>query len=723
MRARAKSREFNAFGLSFLDVLANTIGGLAFLLILAVLMIKTLVYTPPSILTEALPDGHDGMPYLLWLSAQEGLGKYRWSLDGGEVPAGLTLDETTGRLSGVPRALRPGGKHTFVFDVRCESPGEAGGATRVDRRRFSLVVHAGARADVPPLRIRAGSTLPAAARGQPYPLVLAVEGGQPPYRWAAGAGLPAGMQLGADGSFQGSPTAAGDFRFGVDVTTAGGERASAQLALTVKALHDPPPPVPPLTIKTTRLPAAVALREYVFQPAAEGGRPPYLWRAVSAQPGWLQGAGGGFSGTPALPDIGETRVVWEVEDQARQTARTEPLLLQVLAPTGNKPQPLRIKTRLMPDARAGQAYGLAIAVEGGVAPYAFENIGDLESSGLTFSAKDGSVEGTPHQAGAVRLAINVSDALGQKAAATLALRVRPAVAAPQILTRAAPGGRVGTPFDFALSAIGGHPPYRWLVLEGALPRGVQLEEQSGRIVGIPAEAGSHRVRVGARDAEGVEAPEKPLLDFAVLTEGGHHKLVVATRALPTLLAGDATDLSLAAEGGMPPYRWQVPGLTEGLRVEDTHIAGRPVRAGTSAVELVVNDASGQRAAVTMSLTVLRVAPFWALVAALALLVAMLACLAWALRRLGRRQPLRILTDELPNARASFPYAVQLACIGGVPPYRWSVSGGRLPDGMTLSPEGRLTGVPYRNVPVSKTLERRFTVEVSDASGARAEREL
>ena len=78
---------------------------------------------------------------------------------------------------------------------------------------------------------------------------------------------------------------------------------------------------------------------------------------------------------------------------------------------------------------------------------------------------------------------------------------------------------------------------------------------------------------------------------------------------------------------------------------------------------------------------------------------------------------------LPNARASSYYAVQLDAQGGVAPYRWRVKAGELPMGMTLSPEGLLSGKPFEGVAVDVTKDVPFTVEVEDHVGNKAEQSL
>ena len=82
--ARKRHDSASFFSTSFLDVLANTIGGLAFLLVLAVILVGDLVFVAPQIMTEQLPDGYYGAEYAVWLGAREGMGKFQWELGEGQ---------------------------------------------------------------------------------------------------------------------------------------------------------------------------------------------------------------------------------------------------------------------------------------------------------------------------------------------------------------------------------------------------------------------------------------------------------------------------------------------------------------------------------------------------------------------------------------------------------------------------------------------------------------
>jgi plastocyanin len=56
-------------------------------------------------------------------------------------------------------------------------------------------------------------------------------------------------------------------------------------------------------------------------------------------------------------------------------------------------------------------------------------------------------------------------------------------------------------------------------------------------------------------------------------------------------------------------------------------------------------------------------------------------------------PLKITTSQLPAATVGTAYSTSLMASGGVTPYRWKVTSGSLPAGLTLSHSGSISGTP------------------------------
>jgi hypothetical protein len=69
---------------------------------------------------------------------------------------------------------------------------------------------------------------------------------------------------------------------------------------------------------------------------------------------------------------------------------------------------------------------------------------------------------------------------------------------------------------------------------------------------------------------------------------------------------------------------------------------------------------------------------------------------------------------LPAAKIDQPYTYQLQATGGAAPYRWRLVGFRLPDGLQLATDGRITGTPTSGQ--TESWGYQFSVSATDAAG-------
>lgn len=102
------------------------------------------VAPPPSIDTTTLPSATEGGSYSQTLRASGGFTPLTWSTTSGPLPAGLSLDSSTGEISGMPTAT---GKSTFTVQAK-DSVGQ------IVKRSLSITV---ANAPTPPSADNGGS--------------------------------------------------------------------------------------------------------------------------------------------------------------------------------------------------------------------------------------------------------------------------------------------------------------------------------------------------------------------------------------------------------------------------------------------------------------------------------------------------------------------------------------------------------------------------------------
>jgi type II secretory pathway component GspD/PulD (secretin) len=181
--------------------------------------------------TTSLPDGIVGTAYSATLQSTGGTAPVTWSLGTGTLPAGLTLNPSTGAITGTPTAAGTSSINVTVTDsaTPADSATTALSIT-VDTSQAAFAIST--------------SELPNGSIGTPYDQILTATGGTTPLTWSVSAGsLPPGLSLHAQtGEITGTPTfssgQAPSFTFTVAVTDSSSTPLTAQKQFTLTPIPD-----------------------------------------------------------------------------------------------------------------------------------------------------------------------------------------------------------------------------------------------------------------------------------------------------------------------------------------------------------------------------------------------------------------------------------------------------------------------------------------------------
>src|SRR5438270_581389 len=180
-----------------------------------------------AIATTSLPDGvlNSSAPYSAQLQSMGGTAAVTWSLATGTLPAGLSLNATTGAITGTPTAA---GTSAFMVNAR-DSANPPNSATTA----LSITISTTA-----PTFAISTAELPNGSIGTPYDQMLTATGGTGTLTWSVSSGsLATGLSLNAKtGEITGTPAPATpgiSFPFTITVTDSSAAPLTAQKEFTL----------------------------------------------------------------------------------------------------------------------------------------------------------------------------------------------------------------------------------------------------------------------------------------------------------------------------------------------------------------------------------------------------------------------------------------------------------------------------------------------------------
>lgn len=321
-----------------------------------------------------------------------------------------------------------------------------------------------------------------------------------------------------------------------------------------------------------------------------------------------------------------------------------------------------------PDATVGQPYNHTATAGGAAGPFTWTLTPDLTAiPGLTFTSA-GVLSGTPTTAGVYTFTLGVTatsdpdsgpQTVYQRGSLTVSTP-KVSIATPTQSTQLT-NGTVGQPYSASLTGRGSTSGYTWTVANPyQLPPGIGLTS-SGVLGGTPLAAGTYifTVQAASNANDGSQSAQETLK----LTVGMAAVQLTSGCTLQHATVGVPYTQLFQASGGTGLYRYQVAGqLPPGLAMSpDGQISGMPTYASWYPFTLNVTDSQNNTVSQQCGISV-------------------------------DAAQYTIAGCPLPSAITGTPYTARLSASGGSAPVLWSISG-TLPSGLTLSPDGTISGTP------------------------------
>ncbi|MBQ7576870.1 MAG: putative Ig domain-containing protein [Synergistaceae bacterium] len=416
----------------------------------------------PSITTSYPPDGTLNVYYSSTITASGG--SITWSMSG-NVPPGLSIDSSTGTISGTPTTA---GSYTFTVTAT-NSAGS-------DSKNFTM-------------NIREGSTFNTTSFsgyvGYNFSETLSLSGGESA-TWTANNSLPNGLKLTAKtGLISGKPTKAGTFTTSITATT-----SSTTITETVKFTIEAKPVKPSIT--TSSLKNGVVGEDYDASITVKGTDP--ITITAEGVPAGLTLTGTNLSGTPTTS--GTYTIKFMASNTATSLAGGAPVTKNVRLIIKDHAPVIDFDDSELPDGFVGKVYD---SVQFNSS--AGDNITWTASglpTGLKLS-KTGLLSGTPTRAGNYNITLRAANS-GGNTSKKIALKI---LQAPSLTTKKLNNVKVDAKYSVTLRAAGSLP-ITWTVT--GLPDGLTITPDSDKgtaqITGNPTQVGDYEISITLNNSAG-----------------------------------------------------------------------------------------------------------------------------------------------------------------------------------------------------------------------------
>jgi hypothetical protein len=490
---------------------------------------------PPAedlvITKSTLKNGKVNVAYSDTITATGASGTYAFSISGGSLPTGLSLDAASGVISGTPTTIA-----SYSFSVKVEDSADK---TKFKEKSYTIVI-----ADKVSITT---TSLPKGVNGFSYNAHVVAAGGfgQFQYSIKEGSGnLPNGLSLNSTtGIISGTPNDTNKvYNFTVKVADSIDPIDFTEKTLSIELTNK-------VIISTSSLPFTKPGRAYsaVITIANSPAHKEFsstnlpVGLTINAETGVISGTITDL--TPQTYNNVKIKIS-DSDDITNYDERTFNIVVYDF---------VNITTATIRNFVNGASYLQSVVAEKGTGSYNFEISAGSLPTGLSINQSTGVISGTPNaMTGAFSFTVKVSDSNDPIDFKTrdfsIALYDKIAITTLSLENAI----KDDATYSHTVSSTGGSGAYKNTISSGSLPAGLSINSATGTISGTPNTAGSYSFTVRCEDVNDSSNYDTKSYTVKILTQ-----VVITTASLPNCAFNTAYNQNINVAGGAGNYTFTI----------------------------------------------------------------------------------------------------------------------------------------------------------------------
>lgn len=474
-------------------------------------------------------------------------GTITYSIRTGALPPGLSLNTSTGAITGTPTTTG-----TYNFSVRASAT-DGGVTTTDDTGTLTITVGSA-------VSLTTGLSSRTLWIGEEFTADVEFAGSPAPTVTRASGTIPPGLSISSSGTLSGTPTTSGIYTFALKGTNFVNAITTPTYTFTVQA-------APVFESVTEYTQTVTKGADFSAIPTVTGSGLSFEKVSGSLPAGLtLNAESGAITGTPT--QAGEFTFQIKATNRSGSATSTSSTIIVRAAPLYTA---TNIPTALQVLGSNDDPFRFTFTSTGYPAPSYSVAIGSLPP-GLTLNSETGVLSGRPTTGGSYQVTIRATNSLGHvDVTKTFVVSRSPRAIDISILLDILAGDEYADEVEYEA-----YPAPIYEVVDGVLPEGLELDENTGELSGVPTVGGLYNFKIKVTAGSATSTSE----NYALVVRQSP-EVIDGTIAAKVLSGKSYTDAVSAGGYPLPTYSVTTGSLPAGLALNATTgaITGTPTTTG------------------------------------------------------------------------------------------------------------------------------------------------